>query len=116
VLQRAALRCNVQASGLKEEQIVVQDETLRALIKGYCREAGVRHLKQEVPYRTDVAPHRHCHRLAAVPRVPTPASSAPRFAYHVGAAQVDKIFRKVALQVVRDHVERVSIGAADLVR
>ena len=31
-------------------------------------------------------------------------------------AQVDKIFRKVALQVVRDKVERVSIGAADLVR
>jgi hypothetical protein len=34
----------------------------------------------------------------------------------VALAQVDKIFRKVALQVVRDKVERVSIGAADLVR
>lgn len=35
-------------SGLKTEQIEIQDDTLTALIKSYCRESGVRNLQKHI--------------------------------------------------------------------
>ena len=35
-------------TGLNEDQVVVEDDAVEALIKGYCREAGVRNLQQHV--------------------------------------------------------------------
>ena len=38
-------------TGLNEDQVVVEDDAVEALIKGYCREAGVRNLQQHVEVR-----------------------------------------------------------------
>ncbi len=38
----------ITASGLCKAQIVIEDGALELLIKSYCREAGVRNLKQHV--------------------------------------------------------------------
>jgi ATP-dependent Lon protease len=37
-----------EANGLTEEQIVLEDSALKALIRGYTREAGVRNLEREI--------------------------------------------------------------------
>jgi len=59
----------LEQSGLEGGQVELSDGALSKLIRGYCREAGVRNLQK----------------------------------------QIDKIFRKVSLKVVRDKVESVQI-------
>lgn len=52
----------LEESGLKEDHVIIDESGLRSLARDYCREAGVRNLKQ----------------------------------------QIEKIFRKVALQIVKE--------------
>src|SRR5262249_45314363 len=37
-----------ESNGLKPEQVTIEDETLKAIIRGYTREAGVRNLEREI--------------------------------------------------------------------
>ena len=62
-----------EACGLEEEQVQLDSEALESLIKGYCREAGVRNLGQHI----------------------------------------EKIFRKVALKVVRGEAETPEVVSED---
>jgi ATP-dependent Lon protease len=38
----------IRANALKDEEIVIEDDTVRAIIKDYTREAGVRNLEREI--------------------------------------------------------------------
>ena len=35
-------------SGIKEEQLILNDDALNTLITKYCRESGVRHLQKQI--------------------------------------------------------------------
>src|SRR6202041_3208793 len=48
IARRYLVRRQLEANGLKPEQAEIDDEALRAIIKGYTREAGVRSLEREL--------------------------------------------------------------------
>jgi ATP-dependent Lon protease len=48
IAQRYLVRRQLEANGLKPEQAEIETETLRLIIKGYTREAGVRSLEREI--------------------------------------------------------------------
>jgi ATP-dependent Lon protease len=48
IARRYLVRRQLEANGLKPEQVEIDDEALRAIIKGYTREAGVRSLEREL--------------------------------------------------------------------
>jgi len=48
IAKQYLVRKQREATGLSEEQIVFEDEALRAIIRGYTREAGVRNLEREI--------------------------------------------------------------------
>ena len=48
IAKQYLVRKQREATGLTEEQIVFEDEALRAIIRGYTREAGVRNLEREI--------------------------------------------------------------------
>lgn len=48
IAQRYLVRRQVEANGLKDDQIAIDPEALRLIIKGYTREAGVRSLEREI--------------------------------------------------------------------
>ena len=48
IAKRYLLRRQTEANGLKPDEIALGDDTLRAIIGGYTREAGVRNLEREI--------------------------------------------------------------------
>src|SRR5215472_8225880 len=48
IARRYLVRRQLEANGLKAEQAEIDPETLRLIIKGYTREAGVRWLEREI--------------------------------------------------------------------
>jgi ATP-dependent Lon protease len=48
IAKRYLVKRQLDANGLKQEQIVLPDETLKAIIGDYTREAGVRNLEREI--------------------------------------------------------------------
>ncbi len=48
IARRYLVRRQIEANGLKPEQAEIDPETLRLVIKGYTREAGVRSLEREI--------------------------------------------------------------------
>src|ERR1700730_16596571 len=48
IARRYLVRRQLEANGLKPEQAEIDDDALRAIIKGYTREAGVRSLEREL--------------------------------------------------------------------
>ena len=48
IARRYLVRRQLDANGLKPEQAEIEDEALRAIIRGYTREAGVRNLEREI--------------------------------------------------------------------
>lgn len=48
IARRYLVRRQLEANGLKTEQVTVGDDTLRAIIQDYTREAGVRNLEREI--------------------------------------------------------------------
>ncbi|HJU20230.1 MAG TPA: endopeptidase La [Stellaceae bacterium] len=48
IARRYLVRRQLEANGLKPEQAEIGDETLRAIIRDYTREAGVRNLEREI--------------------------------------------------------------------
>lgn len=48
IAERYLLPKQLQANGLKEGELVIPDETMRALVRYYTREAGVRSLEREI--------------------------------------------------------------------
>ena len=48
IAKRYLVKRQLEANGLKLEQISIPDETLRAIISDYTREAGVRNLEREI--------------------------------------------------------------------
>jgi ATP-dependent Lon protease len=48
IARRYLVRRQLEANGLTREQVEMTDEALRAIIRGYTREAGVRNLEREI--------------------------------------------------------------------
>ncbi len=48
IAQKYLIPKEIKANALKLEEIVIQEETLRGIIKDYTREAGVRNLEREI--------------------------------------------------------------------
>jgi ATP-dependent Lon protease len=48
IARRYLVPRQIEANGLKSEQVELPDETLRAIIKGYTRESGVRGLERQI--------------------------------------------------------------------
>jgi ATP-dependent Lon protease len=48
IARRYLVRRQLEANGLRADQVEIQDEALRLIIKGYTREAGVRWLEREI--------------------------------------------------------------------
>ena len=48
IAQRYLVRRQLEANGLKAEQVEIDPDALRLMIKGYTREAGVRNLEREI--------------------------------------------------------------------
>jgi ATP-dependent Lon protease len=48
IAKRYLLRRQLEANGLKAEQVEIDDETIEVLIRSYTREAGVRNLEREI--------------------------------------------------------------------
>ena len=48
IAKRYLVKRQLEANGLKPEQVTIADDTLRAIIDGYTREAGVRSLEREI--------------------------------------------------------------------
>jgi ATP-dependent Lon protease len=48
IARRYLVPRQLEANGLKAGQVVVEDDALRAIIRGYTREAGVRNLEREI--------------------------------------------------------------------
>jgi ATP-dependent Lon protease len=48
IARRYLVRRQLEANGLKPEQADIDDEALRAIVRGYTREAGVRNLEREI--------------------------------------------------------------------
>ncbi|HWP58779.1 MAG TPA: endopeptidase La [Candidatus Acidoferrales bacterium] len=48
IAERYLVKRQLEASGLKPEQLIFTPEALRAIIRGYTREAGVRQLEREI--------------------------------------------------------------------
>lgn len=48
IAQRYLIRRQLKANGLRGDQVEVEPEALRLIIKGYTREAGVRNLEREI--------------------------------------------------------------------
>ena len=48
IARRYLVRRQLEANGLKAEQVTIGDEVLRTIISGYTREAGVRNLEREI--------------------------------------------------------------------
>ncbi len=48
IARRYLVRRQIEANGLKPEQVTVGDDTLRTIIEDYTREAGVRNLEREI--------------------------------------------------------------------
>ena len=48
IARRYLVRRQLEANGLKPEQIEIEDAALRRIIEGYTREAGVRNLEREI--------------------------------------------------------------------
>ena len=48
IAQRYLVRRQLEANGLKPEQVEIDPDALRLIIKGYTREAGVRNLEREI--------------------------------------------------------------------
>jgi ATP-dependent Lon protease len=48
IARRYLVRRQLEANGLKQEQVEIDPEALRLMIKGYTREAGVRSLEREI--------------------------------------------------------------------
>jgi ATP-dependent Lon protease len=48
IAKRYLLRRQLDANGLKADQVGIEDAALRAIISGYTREAGVRNLEREI--------------------------------------------------------------------
>ena len=48
IAKRYLVRRELEANGLKAEQVEIDDEALRSIIAGYTREAGVRNLEREI--------------------------------------------------------------------
>ena len=47
IAKRYLVRRQLEANGLKAEQVEIEDAALRRIIDGYTREAGVRNLERE---------------------------------------------------------------------
>jgi len=48
IAQKYLIPKEIKANALRSEEIVIQEDTLRAIIKDYTREAGVRNLEREI--------------------------------------------------------------------
>jgi ATP-dependent Lon protease len=48
IARRYLVRRQLEANGLREDRAQIDDEALRQIIRGYTREAGVRHLEREI--------------------------------------------------------------------
>jgi ATP-dependent Lon protease len=48
IAKRYLVRRQLESNGLKPEQVTIEDEALKAIIRGYTREAGVRNLEREI--------------------------------------------------------------------
>jgi ATP-dependent Lon protease len=48
IAKRYLVRRELEANGLKSDQVEIDDEALRRIISGYTREAGVRNLEREI--------------------------------------------------------------------
>src|ERR1700753_2985886 len=48
IARRYLVRRQLEANGLKTDQVEIDPEALRLIIKGYTREAGVRNLDREI--------------------------------------------------------------------
>jgi ATP-dependent Lon protease len=48
IARRYLVRRQLEANGLKPEQVEIDDDALRSIIRGYTREAGVRSLEREI--------------------------------------------------------------------
>src|SRR5690606_8316245 len=48
IARRYLIPRQIEANGLTPDQVVVEDDALRIIIRGYTREAGVRNLEREI--------------------------------------------------------------------
>ena len=48
IAKRYLVARQLEANGLRPEQVVIDDTALETLINGYTRESGVRHLEREI--------------------------------------------------------------------
>ena len=48
IVKRHLLSKQVEANGLLKDEIVIEDEAIRAVIRGYTRESGVRNIEREI--------------------------------------------------------------------
>ena len=65
-----------KASGLTEEQVVLEESALKELITGYCREAGVRNLAQHIEKILRKVALKVVRGKAATPEIVSPSSLA----------------------------------------
>jgi ATP-dependent Lon protease len=101
IAKRYLIRRQIEANGLKPEQVEVEDDAVARVISGYTREAGVRSLERELGRLL---------RAAAV-RV----AAGERGAIHIGSDEVTKILGPARFEnevAMRTSVPGVATGLA----
>jgi ATP-dependent Lon protease len=101
IAKRYLVRRQLEANGLKAEQVEIEDAALRRIIDGYTREAGVRSLEREVGRV-----------LRSVAVEFAEGKSAKR---HIGAEDIEKILGPVRFEnevAMRSSVPGVATGLA----
>jgi len=101
IAKRYLVRRQLEANGLKPEQVEIEDAALRRIIEGYTREAGVRNLEREVG--------------RVLRHVAVEIAEGATDKKHIGVEEVEKILGAVRFEnevAMRSSVPGVATGLA----
>jgi ATP-dependent Lon protease len=101
IAKRYLVRRQLEANGLKPEQIEIEDAALRGIIDGYTREAGVRSLEREIG--------------RVLRSVAVEFAEGATAKKHIGVAELEKILGPVRFEnevAMRSSVPGVATGLA----
>jgi ATP-dependent Lon protease len=101
IAKRYLVRRQLEANGLKPEQVEIEDAALRRIIEGYTREAGVRNLEREVG--------------RVLRHVAVEIAEGATDKKHIGLEEVEKILGPVRFEnevAMRSSVPGVATGLA----